>query len=54
MPPLPIRGSMRPLFGCFWVADSSFFGVLVFFLMYWFSLPYDQEEAYYLLLMSFE
>jgi len=38
---VPSRGRVCPLFCCFWVADSSFFGVLVFFLNDWLRLPND-------------
>ena len=51
--PYPAEAVFAFFFDCFWIAHLSFFGILVYFLMYWFSLPSDRKKAYYLLLISF-
>ena len=48
------RGHVWLLFGCFWVVDSSFFGVSVFFLTDMLKSLNNDEGMQCSLLMSFE
>src|SRR5512135_1229247 len=50
--PVPSRGHLCLLFGCFWVGCSFFFGILVFFLVNWISLLCGHEAIHLSLFMS--